>query len=127
MGFWLFMLLMDLLIPITMICFGKKFMNGAPRTINGFFGYRTKRSMKNQETWNYANQKIGKLWYRCGLVLLPLSCIPMFLVFGKSDDTIGTVGGVICALQLVPLVGSIFPIEAALKRKFDENGVQREG
>lgn len=34
MGFWVFMLIMDLLIPFTMICFGRYFMKKAPKEIN---------------------------------------------------------------------------------------------
>ena len=41
MGFWIFMLIMDLLIPFTMIGFGKMFLKKAPDQINYVFGYRT--------------------------------------------------------------------------------------
>lgn len=50
MGFWIFMLIMDLLIPFTMIGFGKMFLKKAPDQINYVFGYRTSMSMKNQDT-----------------------------------------------------------------------------
>ena len=49
-GFWVFMLIMVLLIPIIMITFGKLFSKKAPKDINYTFGYRTKRSMMNMET-----------------------------------------------------------------------------
>ena len=51
-GFWVYMLFMCLLTPAMMIGFGKYFMKGGPKQINGVFGYRTPRSMKNQETWS---------------------------------------------------------------------------
>ena len=35
MGFWIYMLIMDLLLPFTMIGFGRHFMKNAPKTING--------------------------------------------------------------------------------------------
>ena len=41
MGFWIFMLIMDLLLPFTMIGFGRYFMKKAPKEINSVFGYRT--------------------------------------------------------------------------------------
>lgn len=122
MGFWIFMLLMDLLLPLTMIGFGKWFMAKAPKNINVVFGYRTTRSMKNKDTWEFAHKYFGKLWFRCGLVLLPLSMIPLLFVFGKGADAVGTVGDIVCVVQLVPLIGSIFPTEAALKKTFDKNG-----
>lgn len=125
MGFWIFMLLMDLLVPLTMIGFGKLFMTKSPRNINAVFGYRTTMSMKNKDTWEFAHKYFGKLWFRCGLVLLPLSVIPLMFVFGKDADMIGAVGGTVCTVQLVPLIGSIFPTEAALKKTFDKNGIRR--
>ena len=125
MGFWIFMLLMDLLIPLTMVGFGKLFMTKSPKNINTAFGYRTTMSMKNKDTWEFAHKYCGKLWFKCGFVLLPLSVIPLMFVFNKGMDTIGVVGGIVCAVQLVPLIGSIFPTEAALKKTFDKNGVRR--
>ena len=51
MGFWIFMLIMDLLLPFTMIGFGRYFMKKAPKEINSVFGYRTSMSMKNIAAW----------------------------------------------------------------------------
>lgn len=93
MGFWIFMLIMDLLIPFTMIGFGKMFLKKAPDQINYVFGYRTSMSMKNQDTWVFAHHYCGKIWYICGLILLVVSLIVLFLVIGKSNDAIGNVGG----------------------------------
>ena len=125
MGFWIFMLFMDLLIPLTMVAFGKMFMTKSPKNINVVFGYRTTMSMKNKDTWEFAHKYFGKLWLKCGLVLLPLSIVPLIFTFNKGTDIIGTVGGIVCTVQLVPLIGSIFPTEAALKRIFDKNGNRR--
>ena len=67
----------------------------------------------------------GYSWLKCGLVLLPVSIVPLILVLNKGTDIIGTVGGIVCAVQLIPLIGSIFPTEAALKKTFDRNGIRR--
>lgn len=125
MGFWFFMLIMDLLIPITMIGFGGQFMKNAPSKINPVFGYRTSMSMKNKDTWEFAHKFCGKIWYACGLVMLPITVIPMFFVIGESEDYIGVTGGIICGVQLVPLIGSFFPTEMALRKNFDKNGEKR--
>lgn len=126
MGFWIFMLVMDLLIPFSMIGFGRYFLKGAPREINSAFGYRTTMSMKNRDTWEFAHRYCGRLWYICGAVLAPLAVIPMLLALGRDVDTVGTVGGVVCAMQLVALIGSVFPTERALRRNFDGNGERRQ-
>ena len=122
MGFWIFMLIVVLLIPLTMLIFGRLLFRRTPKEINYVYGYRTKRSMRNEETWKFANQYLGKLWYRYGLLSVPLSVIAIALVFGKGTETVGTVGGTITMIQMIPLVGAIIPTEIALKNNFDENG-----
>ncbi len=122
MGFWIFMLIMNLLIPVIMIGFGKYFMKGAPKTINMAFGYRTSMSMKNQDTWKFAHEYCGKIWYKWGIIMLIVTIMVMLLLLGKSVDTIGYWGGAVCMVQLVPLVGAIFPTENALRRTFDKEG-----
>lgn len=69
MGFWLFMLIMNLLIPFSMIGFGRYFLKNAPKEINAIFGYRTTMSMKNNDTWEFAHKYCGKIWYICGSVV----------------------------------------------------------
>ena len=125
MGFWIFMLIMVLLIPFTMIFFGWLLFRKTPKKINYVYGYRTKRSMMNEETWRFANQYFGKVWYLCGLISAPLSVIAIAIVFGKGLGTVGTVGGIITMLQMLPLIGAIVPTESELKKNFDENGKRR--
>ena len=96
MGFWIFMLIMDLLLPFTMIGFGRYFMKKAPKEINSVFGYRTSMSMKNKDTWEFTHK-----------------------------DCVGSMGEIICGVQLIPLIGSILPTEIALKKNFDKNGTRR--
>ena len=83
MGFWFFMLFMNLLIPFTMIGFGKYFMKSAPGNINIVFGYRTSMSMKNQDTWEFAHEYCGKLWFKWGKITLILTVIAMLFLLGK--------------------------------------------
>lgn len=125
MGFWIFMLIIDMLLPLTMLGFGKIFLENSPGEINAVFGYRTSMSMKNRDTWEFAHKYCGKLWYRLGLILLPVSAVAIFLVRGKNEGTVGMVGGVICGVQLIFLIGSIYPTERALRRNFDRDGKMR--
>ncbi len=122
MGFWVFMLIMVWLIPVTMISCGRYFLKRPPKEINTVYGYRTKMSMKNRETWEFAHKCCGKIWYMCGMVLAPLSTVIMLFAIGKNKDSIGIFGGSLCAVQLVFFVGATFLTEMMLKRNFDENG-----
>lgn len=126
MGFWIFMLIMELLIPLTMIGLGKYFLEKAPKEINSTFGYRTNMSMKNKDTWSFAHKCCGRIWCVCGSVMLPISIVVMLAVIGKSEDVVGIVGGVLCGIQMIPVIGSLFPVEKALRKAFDENGNRRK-
>lgn len=125
MGFWIFMLVMVLLIPLSMLLLGRYFIKTSPAKINYIFGYRTSMSMKNQDTWQFAHHHFGKTWYICGLVLTPLSVLAMLLVLGKGSSAVGTAGTVLCTLQLLPLLLSIIPTERALRKTFDKDGNRR--
>lgn len=126
MGFWIFMLCMVLLCPIIMILFGKYFSKNAPKEINALFGYRTTMSMKNKDTWKLAHAYCGNIWYKSGLILLPISIFLMLMVTKKNEDLIGFTGFIIMLLQLLPLVGVIILTEKALKKNFDENGNKKK-
>ena len=125
MGFWIFMVISDLVVPAIMLLFGKVFLKSAPKEINIAFGYRTNMSMKNRDTWEFAHKYIGKIWYYAGWILMPGSIIPMLFVIEKNENTVGTLGAVLCVIQLAVLIGSIFPTEYALKKTFDKYGRRR--
>lgn len=119
MGFWVFMLAMDLLVPGIMMLFGWVFLKHPPQDINSLYGYRTTRSMKNQESWDFAQKHCGSLWLRIGIAMFPLTVLAMLFFMGKDTNTVGTWGVIILFLQMIPMVGSIIPVEIALKRKFN--------
>ena len=125
MGFWVFCLAMDLLIPAVMLLLGRRFLTKPPRTINGTYGYRTRRSMKSQAAWDFAHRTCGRLWSRLGLVLLPLSALVMLPVLGADTGTVGLWCGAVALVQTAVLLGSIFPVERALKKEFDQFGRKR--
>ena len=122
MLFWIFMLLFVLMIPLTMIYFGRRFFKSPPKSINATFGYRSTMSMKNQETWKLAHRVCGRYWFICGLILLPLSVLPMLFVINRGTETIGMTGGIIVFVQIVPMLCVIIPTEHALRKNFDKNG-----
>ena len=125
MIFWLWMLVIDLLIPLTMVGFGRMFMSGGPADINDLFGYRTPMSKINRDTWDFAHRVCGRFWFVAGLILLPLSIVPLLGVRGGDAHTVGLVGGVVCGLQLIPLIAAIPVTEAALRRTFDDCGQRK--
>ena len=122
MGFWFFMLAMGLLFPAIMIQFGAFFTKTAPKKINYLFGYRTDMSMKNRDTWEFAHKYFGKLWFRFGLLLIPITVIPMLFVIGNSENVVATVGLIVGFVNTVTLIVPIFFTEKALNKAFDKDG-----
>lgn len=96
-----------------------------PKEINMMLGYRTKRSMRNLDTWKFAHDLCGRLWWRIGWVMLLVSVLAQIPFWGSSESVLGVVGGTICMVQCAVLVGSIFPVESALKRTFFDDGSRR--
>lgn len=125
MGFWRLMFLMDLLIPLLMIIYGYVYSQRAPKKINYFSGYRTRRSMQNKETWDFAHRYFGRLSLVFGLVLMPLTIIAA-LTFRNTDvETVGIMGTLLMTGQIVFFIILIIPAEIALKKNFDKDGNRR--
>ena len=114
-----------LLTPIILIGFGSTAKNGAPRQINSLYGYRTRMSMKNQDTWEFANICWGKLAWKWGLWLLLGSAAALLAVIFASEHVVYIVGSVVCCVQIAVLLTTIPVVERALKREFDKDGNRR--
>ncbi len=125
MGFNLLMVIVVSFVPIEMIIFGNMFLKNPPKKPNWAFGYRTKFSVKSQETWDFSQNLIGKYWKTLGLILLPLSNATLAIISGCDIDTIGKVVGVIEIVQCVFMIGATVAVSAKLKKVFDANGVRK--
>ena len=125
MGLWIWMLIVDLLIPLTELGFGTLFLRRAPKNINFIFGYRTALSMKNRSTWSFAHRMIGRLWLTLGGVLLPLSPVPLLFCLRSDERAIALAGAIVAVVQILLLILSVIPVEIALHRTFDQNGIRR--
>ncbi|MGN0352231.1 MAG: SdpI family protein [Roseburia sp.] len=126
MGFWIFMLWMNLLLPIMMLLFGWIFLKHPPKDINSIYGYRTSRSKASQEAWDFAHRYFGKWWFYGGFGVAVVSIVGMLPLLGKSVDVIGTYGAVVCTAELFLMLFPILPTEHALKKKFGDTKKKRK-
>ena len=55
MWFWWFLFVCNLIVPIIMIGAGRMMWKHCPDKINMVYGYRTKYSMINNDTWRFAH------------------------------------------------------------------------
>ncbi|MEG0755633.1 MAG: SdpI family protein [Oscillospiraceae bacterium] len=125
MEFWLFMFLVDLIVPLIMLVMGKRFEAHPPKTINCWYGYRTTMSMKNENTWDFAHKHLGATWHSWGFIALPISAVALCLTISKDVQTVAIAGAAVCAAQVVLLIVSILPNEKALKAHFNEDGTAK--
>ena len=125
--FFTIMFICNLLMPLIMLIGGYCMYKNPPKEINGWLGYRTKMSKKNKETWAFAHHLCGRLWISSGILLLVLTIVVQIPFAQSGDTTVGVVTLLVEAVQLVVMIGSIFAVEKALKKNFDENGVRRKG
>lgn len=125
MWFWWFMLACDLIVPGIMVLAGWMMWKHCPHDINVAYGYRTRRSIRNMDTWKFAHAHCGRLWWKLGLALLIPSILIHIPFFKSGKELVSAVGMIIMAVQTAILVASIFPTEAALKRTFNDDGTRR--
>lgn len=125
MWFWWFIVICNLLVPIIMIIAGRLMWKHCPKEINRLIGYRTKRSMQNQDTWKFAHDYCGRLWWIIGWIILLPSVVVQIPFLKSTYEVIGIVGAAILLVQLAVLLISIFPTESALKRTFSDDGTRR--
>mgnify|MGYP003304801372 CR=1 FL=1 len=109
----------DLIIPIVMIIAGWFMYKKTPKNVNHVIGYRTPMSMKNQDTWDFANAYCGKLWIKVGTVLSVVSFASHLPFYNFGEDALSIVIIVVEFIQIIVLVGTIAPVESQLKKKFD--------
>ena len=121
MWFWIVIFICDLLIPLLMIIGGLCMNKKTPKKINNNVGYRTKRSMKNIETWNFANKLCGKLWWIIGaIIILPAVLVHIPFRYSK-DEIISILSLVVVVVEMIALIAPIFYVESQLKKNFYNN------
>lgn len=122
MKFWIFMLVMDLLIPISMIVYGGIYSKKPPKNINLARGYRTRMSMQNMDTYKFAQRYFGRLSYIYGLVMILITPLISTISYGKEKDFVGFLGGAIAFAQMIIMMVLIYFTEKELRKYFDVNG-----
>ena len=113
-------LIILLIVPFITLITGYLMYRHTPKSINGLVGYRTRRSMINQDTWNFANKYCASLWIKIGIITTVISFL-IYILFDVNE----IVSIVIVLIQTFLLLLSIIPVEKALKKIFDDDGNRR--
>jgi uncharacterized membrane protein len=84
-----------------------------PKSINWLYGYRTSRSMKGQQQWDFAQVMAGREMIRSGAVLFALGLIGPWIPFST--------GVAVASATLLLILVAFLPVlkvERALKKRF---------
>ena len=122
---WLATLASVLIIPVIMVVIGLIIKRFPPKKINSFYGYRTPMSKKNEDTWRFANLYSAKLFLWIGLILIPVSVVPLLFLLKKSEDILVIASTVITAADVTALLASAIATEIALRKNFERDGSRR--
>ena len=87
-----------------------------PKKINDFYGYRTKRSMRNQDCWNFANRHSISLMWKISFLTCVFQAISVILL----DEGVALLTTTI--VLATTLIYSVYLTEKALKNTFDKEG-----
>lgn len=120
------MLISVAFIPLLLIVIGKIFEKYPSKEPNIAIGFRTKLSMMNKETWDYAQRLFPKVWISLGRILLPLSLIILFLLYSEDKDYTGNLALILMIVQVVLMLGSILYVNLKLKKAFNSDGSRKE-
>jgi uncharacterized membrane protein len=119
---WLILLGSNLLLPVMMLVFGYVMTKHPPKKINSLYGYRTKRSMKNMDTWVFAHQVMGKYWIKYSVIGYLLTMIFMFVIYQETEDQMAIHSLFLTAILLILMIIPIIMTERQLNENFDEHG-----
>lgn len=87
-----------------------------PKKINSLYGYRTPKSMMNQEIWNYANKMFNSSFLLCSGISFAVASLIVYLNPNQEQTWMPMV------LLLLSLLVTIIKTEQGIKQNFDENG-----
>lgn len=116
--------LVTLILPVIMEISGLLMMLHPPKTRNVLFGYRTRRSLLSQETWDFANYYGGTLYVYLGFYITAatlLTDLVLKIIKADADEAAAAVI-VLILLQALCFVFPLFFVEAKLKSHFDSEG-----
>lgn len=106
---------MSLFFGLVLIFIGIIFKFKAPKTINSLYGYRSRRSMKDQAHWDFAHQYSAKESVYLGLACM--AAAPIGWMIELSELTEAFIG---LGLLIIICFSLFYSTEKAIKKKFDE-------
>lgn len=109
------MVYVSFIIPVLILILGIWMYKYPPKKINWLIGYRTFKSMKNKEMWDFAHKYCGKLWMLIGVILVVLSFVLYLLEILEVITFAENILAVIILVQVGVILLSVLLVENKLK------------
>ena len=110
------MFLLNTIPAIAILIVGLLWKRFPPKNINYLYGYRTRRSMKNQQTWDYANKIGPNMIIKTGIFLFFIAVFSFWYFETETAVIISVIA------MVVGLTGGVILCEMKLAKHFDKDG-----
>jgi hypothetical protein len=125
MLYWFGMTSIALICPAIMVVGGLAWRSHRPGKINQWAGVRTELSMKNQDTWDYANKALGDDWPVWGAWSAVGSVFIMLATIRTGEMVVmWTMLGLMCVQTALMIVWTVV-LHRRMLKVFDKNGKRR--
>lgn len=127
MNYNVLFLFAELPVPIIYMAVAASIWKNPPKWQENF-GYRTKRALKSESVWNYAQVTYGKISALCFSVFTAFTLILVITAITVNFDDITAFAVFIAhtVLLVILLFVTVIIVENKLKKHFDEDGNLRE-
>ena len=103
------------IIPVMIIVIGYLMNKYPPKKPNWFIGYRTRKSIQNNDIWKTANQYCGALWIKLGILMIIITSIIFVLVYLNLINFTENLLIIVTITEVIILVQTIFIVENKIK------------
>jgi len=105
------------IMSLSFVIIGTLLLKHPPKDINSTIGYRTKKSSKNQETWDFAQRLAGKVFLIIGIVNFAVCSLIILLFVNKQN--VDYMFLVLAYCQIAECFVVILITELKLKKKIE--------
>lgn len=116
---WITYFILDIIIPLVMLIAGVLSAKKPPKNINALVGYRTERSQKSKQAWDFAQKYFGILFLKTGVAVFAVTLVASLAVLKSSEKVWSIECVILIVLQTISVFVPIILTEKKLKSKFD--------
>ncbi len=116
------MYLLMLAVPVCAVVLGFMCWRCPPKGPTWAYGYRSRRARASTESWLFAQNLAGQIWYFLGLVMLIGSFLVVRKLSMENIESAFATASILIVVQLVLVCLCQLPTEYLLLRRFDRFG-----